>query len=75
MKPMADIPNECRQMESQLKGSGYRVEDLCYHAKLTRAAWQRWKSGEASPTMTNWDSVQKTLTSLLSHQIEVPRRG
>jgi hypothetical protein len=71
---MRNIPDECKQIEAQLKASDYTLADLFYNAGLTRQAWQTWRRGSCSPTIQRWDEMEHTLTDLLAHKIKVVRR-
>ena len=71
---MRDIPAECKQMVEQLEANGYSLHDLTYHAQITEQTFKYWRDGINAPTLTRWDSVQKTFSNLLANQIKVPRR-
>ena len=61
---MIDIQAEVRRAERAVQRAGHSVADLCAAAKVHRATWQRWKSGEISPLLATWSRVAGAVRKL-----------
>lgn len=61
------ISEYIRDVEVQLSEKGIAVQDVCDAAKLNRATYQRWKSGEAKPL---WESWQRFLEAVEPHMTD-----
>ena len=59
-----DIPTEIRRAERRIKRKRISVNELCRAAQVHRATWQRWKAGEISPNLRNWDRVTAAVKEL-----------
>ena len=61
---MIDVVNEIPRMEDQIKGAGYSLFTACKDMGITRSTWQRWKAGEVSPSLANWNKVLKYMEGI-----------
>jgi hypothetical protein len=65
---MRNIPDECKQVETQLRANNYTLGNLLERCGLTRQAWGLWRNGSASPTISRWDEMEHALTDMLANK-------
>ena len=61
---MRNLPLELQEIERRVRATSCNLTDLFSHAGITRQAWYLWTSGQRTPLLSSYDSIQDTVNKM-----------
>lgn len=53
-------------VERMLQDAEISIDRFCVEVPMARSTWQRWKAEQTSPSLRQWQKVQRVLQALIA---------